>query len=108
VDGKNAGYSQRWPASEGILTEGSRLSLEKKDGRDLNQYLFLFERLEELFRGRWSCQISGSSSLDESGKFRVQDFARALAALGGKGGTSWQKYALESGKNILERLQSSL
>jgi hypothetical protein len=61
-------YSQRWPASEGILTERSRLSLGKRDGRDLDQHLFLFERREELLGGRWSCWFSGSSSIDESGK----------------------------------------
>jgi hypothetical protein len=61
-------YSQRWPASEGILTERSRLSLGMRDGRDLDQHLFLFERCEELMVGRWSCRFSSSSSIDESGK----------------------------------------
>jgi len=72
------GYSQRWPASEGILTERSRLSLENRDGRDLGQHLFLFERREELLVGRWSCRFSGSSSTDESGKLGFEDFACAL------------------------------
>jgi hypothetical protein len=58
-DDKTKIYSQRWPASEGILTERPRLSLGKRDGRDLDQHLFLFEKRKEVLVGRCSCRFSG-------------------------------------------------